>query len=138
MLHILCNAKIRHLFDTAKYFERFLQKGCHMGAVTVMKTDIENEKNLAMDQNSPLLDLIVFPRLSLSEGSDRTYCFTEDIPRKHRVLYSDNAHLYLARERQSSYLCFLDVWLSRWQRRLRHLKRFLLRAPRSEPTHDLP
>lgn len=32
------------LFNTAKYFERFLLKGSHMGAETVIKTDIENEK----------------------------------------------------------------------------------------------
>lgn len=32
------------LFNTAKYFERFLLKGCHMGAETVIKTDIENKK----------------------------------------------------------------------------------------------
>lgn len=33
------------LFNTAKYFERFLLKGCHMGAETVIKTDIETRKS---------------------------------------------------------------------------------------------
>lgn len=33
------------LFNTAKYFERFLLKGCHMGAETVIKLTLKTRKS---------------------------------------------------------------------------------------------
>ena len=62
----------------------------------------------------------------------------EDTPRKHRVQYLSNAHLYQARGQQSSCPCSLGVWQSRWQRRQLHQKKYPPRDPQSVPTHDLP
>ena len=56
------------LFDTAKYFGRFLMKGCHMGAVSDLKAGIGvTIFYLILANFSSLFSMLIFKSLTFSK-----------------------------------------------------------------------